>query len=57
MAKNFKLNLQNVNPEKLAGEMPNFVFDAEGINKKIIDSMSSQLDSLFNTHQEESEPH
>lgn len=48
MAKNFKLNLQNItNPEKL---MPNFTFDADNINKKIIDSMTSQLHSLFNTH-------
>ena len=51
MAKNFKLNLQNItNPEK---QVPNFVFDAEDINKKIIDSMTSQLDSLFNTHADE----
>lgn len=48
MAKNFKLNLQNItNPEK---PMPNFSFDAEDINKKIIESMTSQLDSLFNTN-------
>jgi hypothetical protein len=39
MAKNFKLNLQNItNPEKA---VPNFTFDAEDINKKIIDSMTS----------------
>ncbi len=37
--------------------MPNFTFDAEDINKKIIDSMTSQLDSLFNTHaDDEPEP-
>jgi hypothetical protein len=51
MARNLKLNLQNItNPEKA---VPNFAFDAEDINKKIIDSMTSQLDSLFNTHADE----
>ena len=51
MARNLKLNLQNItNPEKA---VPNFAFDAEDINKKIIDSMTSQLDSLFSTHADE----
>jgi hypothetical protein len=45
------LNLQNItNPEK---PVPNFSFDAEDINKKIIDSMTSYLDSLFSIHTEE----